>query len=62
MIIYRVQTYYYSTYSYSGIEPYQDFFFTTEEKALKFISDNNYKLVNNPEEDNEVTLEPVTVN
>ncbi len=62
MIIYRVQTYNYSTYSYSGIEPNEDFFFTSEEKALKFISDNKYKLVNNPDRDNEVTLEPVTVN
>ena len=47
MIIYMVQTYRYSPFSYTGIEIYDQNYFDTEQKAIKWANAKGLEFLSN---------------
>ena len=47
MKIYMIQTYCYSTFSYTGIEIYDQNYFDTEQKAVNWANENGFEFLSN---------------
>ena len=68
MIIYMVQTYCYDTFSYTGIEIYDQNYFDTKQKAINWADAKGLEFLSNPDlafdhkNCNHYTLHEVTVN
>jgi hypothetical protein len=63
MKAYMITTFCHDSYSYSGVEPDEHFFFLSQEKAIEHAKNNNLILVDGcvDDPDKEARLEEITI-